>query len=251
MASTLNPTGMDATSGQFKIAGSGDTVNVLQNTSTSIQKGNGSGGLSNAASSTDYAPATSGTSILKGNGAGGFTAAVQGTDYVSTIFSATVTATVTNTVTETSAIGTGVGSKTLAANFLTVGRTLRISGSGIYSAAAVAPGNLTVKIKLGSTVIATTTLGALLSGASNLGYQFEAEVVCRTTGVSGTVITSGSIDYATTSTGTRSFGDLNNGGATSTIDTTSSQVLDVTVTWQTASTSNIVSNIIAVIEVLW
>lgn len=40
-----------------------------------------SGVLSAAASGTDYAPATSGSSILKGNGSGGFSNASAGTDY--------------------------------------------------------------------------------------------------------------------------------------------------------------------------
>ena len=48
---------------------------------TSILKGDGSGGISNATSGTDYAPATSGTAILKGNGSGGFSNATAGTDY--------------------------------------------------------------------------------------------------------------------------------------------------------------------------
>lgn len=48
---------------------------------SSILKGNGAGGFSNASSGTDYAPATSGTSILKGNGSGGFSNATSGTDY--------------------------------------------------------------------------------------------------------------------------------------------------------------------------
>lgn len=224
--STLTPTAMNST-GQFGIAQPGDVItNTSSATTVAIQKGNGSGGMTDA---------------------------VQGNDFQVTLYSSSATTTVTNTVTETSAIGsTGVGSKTLPVNFFnTAGKTLRISGSGIYSAAAVAPGNLTIKIKAGSTILATATLGALLSGASSLGYQFEAEIVCRTAGSSGTVMTSGSIDYATTSTGTRSFGDLNNGGATSTIDTTATQVIDVTVTWQTASTSNIINNLIATIEVLW
>jgi hypothetical protein len=37
--------------------------------------------VSSAVSGTDYAPATSGTSILKGNGSGGFSNATAGTDY--------------------------------------------------------------------------------------------------------------------------------------------------------------------------
>lgn len=48
---------------------------------TSILKGDGSTGIANAVSGTDYAPATSGTAILKGNGSGGFSSAAAGTDY--------------------------------------------------------------------------------------------------------------------------------------------------------------------------
>ena len=47
---------------------------------SSLLKGNGSGGFSNAVSATDYAPATSGSSILKAS-SGGFANAVAGTDY--------------------------------------------------------------------------------------------------------------------------------------------------------------------------
>jgi hypothetical protein len=47
---------------------------IVKNTTTT-------GVLSIAVSGTDYAPATSGTSILKGNGSGGFSNAVAGTDY--------------------------------------------------------------------------------------------------------------------------------------------------------------------------
>ncbi len=48
---------------------------------SSLLKGNGSGGFSNATSGTDYAPATSGSALLKGNGSGGFSSAASGTDY--------------------------------------------------------------------------------------------------------------------------------------------------------------------------
>jgi len=51
-----------------KIASNGTAAT----TGSSILKGNGSGGFSNATSGTDYAPPTSGTSLLYGNGSGGF-----------------------------------------------------------------------------------------------------------------------------------------------------------------------------------
>lgn len=56
-------------SGTVKLLASNATSST---SGTSILKGNGSGGFSNAVSGTDYAPATSGTSILYGNGSGGF-----------------------------------------------------------------------------------------------------------------------------------------------------------------------------------
>lgn len=49
-------------------------------TQTGILKAT-SGVIGTATSGTDYAPATSGSSILKGNGSGGFSNAVSGTDY--------------------------------------------------------------------------------------------------------------------------------------------------------------------------
>ena len=53
---------------------------TLSTTITGVLKGNGTA-ISAAVSGTDYAPATSGTSILKGNGSGGFSNASAGTDY--------------------------------------------------------------------------------------------------------------------------------------------------------------------------
>lgn len=77
---------------------------------TSILKGNGSGGFSNAASGTDYAPATSGTAILKGNGSGGFSAAAAGTDYANTgqklsYFAATTSAELLGVISDESGSG--------------------------------------------------------------------------------------------------------------------------------------------------
>lgn len=53
---------------------------TLRTTITGILKGDGTS-ISAASSGTDYAPATSGSSILKGNGSGGFSNAAAGTDY--------------------------------------------------------------------------------------------------------------------------------------------------------------------------
>lgn len=168
---------------------------------------------------------------------------------VAAIFTQTADKTITNTTSETSAIGTGVGTLTLLANTLVAGSTIHIDGGGVYSAAAITPGNLTIKIKLGSTVIATCVLGALVSGATTLAYNFDAVLVFRSIGASGTVLCHGELDY--NSGLGRNFGDLTNNGAVTTIDTTVDQILDVSVTWQTASVSNIVKNTFAIVEQVW
>jgi hypothetical protein len=56
-------------------------VSGLITVGTSILKGSGSGGISNATAGTDYCAATTGSSVLKG-ASGNTTAATAGTDYV-------------------------------------------------------------------------------------------------------------------------------------------------------------------------
>lgn len=165
------------------------------------------------------------------------------------LFRATADKTVTNTTSETSAIPTGVGTKTLQADWWVVGRTIRIRGHGTYSTPAVTGGTVTIKIKLGSTVIATVATSALLVGATGAAFKFEAIITCRSVGASGTVIVGGAADYQVAG-GARVFDNLDNGGATTTVDTTAEVDIDVTVTWDTASSSKIVKTTIATLEVL-
>lgn len=156
-----------------------------------------------------------------------------------TIFTATADKTVTNTTAETSVVGTGIGSLTLPSNFFVPGKTVRIAGGGVYSA-AFSPGNLTIKIKYGATILATAVITNLLTSASNDAFQFSATITNRTTGSSGTVITDGNVSYDNAAGGlARSFAAINNAGATATINTTTSNLIDVTATFATQSTSNI------------
>lgn len=166
------------------------------------------------------------------------------------LFTQTADKTVTNTVAETSIVGTGVGSLTLPANFFTVGRTIRLRIGGIYSTPAIATPSVVVKVKYGSTVIATKTTTSLLSGASALEFDGEILITCRSTGATGTVMCHGDIEYATGVAGTIAVDPLNNGGATTTIDTTASSLLDVTVTWDTNTTTRIVTSIACTAETL-
>lgn len=166
------------------------------------------------------------------------------------IFSQTADQSVTNTVTETTMIGAGVGTLTLPANFFTIGKTIRIKLSGVYSTVAVTGDTVTVKVKYGSTVIATKATSSLLTGATNLSWWGEIVITCRTTGATGTVQPSGSVRYQASAAGVLAEDELNNGAATVTIDTTASSALNVTVTHSAANASNTIKSLTATVEIL-
>jgi hypothetical protein len=166
------------------------------------------------------------------------------------LFTQTADKAVTNTVTETTILGTGVGTLTLPANFFVAGKTIRIKISGVYSTVVVTGDTVTVKVKCGSTVIASKTTSSLLTGATNLFWAGEIDITCRTTGATGTVQPSGSVWYQVTTVGGIAEDELNNGAATATIDTTTSNALDVTVTHGAADASNSIKSLVATVEVL-
>lgn len=165
------------------------------------------------------------------------------------LFVGTATKTVANTSSETTIFPSSfVGGLTVPANFWSVGSSIKIRCGGVFST-FVTPGNLTVNVKLGGVTIATVVIAALLASANNNGWTGEMIVTCRSAGASGTVVCDGLISYAATSI-TRNFADLDNNGATSTVDTTAATALDITVTWATASTSNTISCVTSSVEVI-
>lgn len=170
---------------------------------------------------------------------------------VGCIFTQTADATVTNTVTETSIVGAGVGyGLTLPANFFIIGKTIRLRIGGIYTTPAIATPSVVVKIKYGTTVLATVTTSSLLSGATALEFDGEIDITCRTTGATGTVSMHGDIEYATGVAGTIAVDALNNAGATKTIDTTAASLLDVTIAWDTATATRAVTSTVCTVEVI-
>lgn len=148
-----------------------------------------------------------------------------------TLFVQTASGVCANTTTETNISSTGVGTLTLPSNFFVVGKTLKIKAFGFHSSTGTP--NLTIKIKLGSTVICTTGAHAT-HGGSNHGIEIDALITCRTTGGSGTVFAQGVVHDDTDH-----IPMVNT--TTSTISTTSSQALTITAQWGTASASNTIT----------
>lgn len=154
----------------------------------------------------------------------------------------TADVTIASTVTETTLLGTVVGTLTLPADSLEVGKTVRIVVRGFLSNTGTP--NLTIRAKLGGTEVVGTGAIVTASGVSNVGFVATFDITLRTTGGSGTVVAAGAFEY-------------NNGTivnavktTTTTIDTTGSLAIDVTAEWGTSSASNTITCQIATIEIL-
>lgn len=149
----------------------------------------------------------------------------------SALFTATGDATVSNSAAEATIIGSGVGSKTTAANYFAAGTSLLVRSSGYLSTPAV-PDSLTIKIKAGSTVVGTATFTLPLNLANQV-FTIESLITCRTAGATGTFMLN-DIIITTNATlaATISAKALNT--ATVTLDTTGTLAWDVTATWGAA-----------------
>lgn len=184
---------------------------------------------------------------------GSFTIAGS-SDYMQNIalFVQTSDKTVTNTVTETSMLGTGVGSLTLPAGYFdAAGKVLLVDISGIYSTPAVVASSVLIKIKIGSTVLASGTTTALATGATGLRFSGKSFITCRTSGASGVLSIDAAINYNVSGSDIPVSDPLNNGGSTITgIDLTGSLAFDITATWDLATTTRSATSTVTILRSL-
>lgn len=89
----------------------------------------------------------------------------------------------------------------------------------------------------------TSISSTLPASASNVGWNAEFSVICRSTGSSGTVVGIGSVTHDSGTS--RGGASLNGPGGLSSLNTTQANAFSVTATWATANASNSISNIIA------
>ncbi len=130
-------------------------------------------------------------------------------------------------------MGTGIGSMTLPAAELTVGKTLHLRLMGIVSTSGTP--NLTLKAKAGSTILATTGVVATGSGLANAQVIVDLYLTCRTIGAAGTVFVQGIADVG---------GVLEPMVNTAVIvlATDVTELIDITAQWGTMSSSNTISS---------
>lgn len=149
------------------------------------------------------------------------------------IYAQTNDVTVVNTTTPTTLIGTVTGSATLPANFFAAGKTIIIFISGTYAQAS-GSNTCTLNFSIGGVAIGSI---ALNHNNTLSATYFEARIVatCRTAGASGTVQYQGC--GLLNVSGTPTFYYINPATSGS-INTTTTNAINVTATWSAANASN-------------
>jgi len=155
--------------------------------------------------------------------------------------------TVVNTGSETTLIGSGDNTLTIPAFFFTPGKTIRIRGWGYYSTASISQGTLTIKVKIGSTVVSYALISQT-QGITNKGWRIDDEFTCTGAGTSGSLWAQGRVDMDIVSFTTAAYWMTNTTPVA--INTTNSYNLDVTATYSNPSLSNSITSTNFVFEVL-
>jgi len=159
-------------------------------------------------------------------------------------FAQTSTATVSASTVETTLTSSGSGSLTIPAAAWFAGKTYKVVLHGTYSTSNTNPTNLTLKIKLGTTLIAQNVV-FLGSAKSNIPFEIRAEITCRSTGSSGTVFTMGMI-----SSGDDWGSQIDNGTSTTTVNLSTSQTLNITATMNDNHSGNAISAYMVLLEAM-
>ena len=144
-----------------------------------------------------------------------------------------------NSNAETSLFNSGLGNRALPANYLTQGRMLRVTAYGSYSTAGAAPGNISLLLYIGTTVVASSGPLPAAVGVGGRMWTLDCMILAQTSGSSGQVVARGQhVRYSTSSASVSyEFG----GGAPVTIDTTAAQAVGLNWKFDTASTSSSVT----------
>lgn len=159
---------------------------------------------------------------------------------MSGIITATSQVSVQNTSTETTILQTTVNSSELSS-----GTFFRFKFQGTHQGQATS-GTLTFRMYLGSTAGQTVVMTSQSSARARTYCDFEGLATIRTTGSSGTYISTGVYRYTTSNTAQAHWYQGN--ATTTTVDTTVNITVRLTAQWATASATNILLVENAVIE---
>lgn len=143
-----------------------------------------------------------------------------------------------NTVASTAAETTFETTYNIPANTLTGGSVLHLRLAGVYGTHSTAP-TVRIRVKLGGTTLLDTAAYTTTLSMSNRGWGVEAAIHCHVAGASGVLEAQGVARFST-SAAAGVLLDMEN-TATSSVDTTTANALEVTVQWGTSNSANTIT----------
>ena len=156
-------------------------------------------------------------------------------------FSLTSNKTITSTTAETALSDVGYGTTSLAANVMTIGKSLKIIARGIYSTALL-PGTLRFRVSVGGTTILDTGANTPPGSASNLYWEVRGLISCQTTGGAGAIIGQGQFEHNISATDA-TFWQMAN-ATTALMNTTATNIISTTVALSNTADSVTCTNLI-------
>jgi hypothetical protein len=126
----------------------------------------------------------------------------------------------------------------LPANYCVPGRVIRVTAQGTYGNSS--GGQLTLKVKFGTTVIGATPGTATPTPGPAREWRMDYQITCDTTGASGTVEGQGIFYFFSTSTGSTDVEMLNTAAVPS-INTTTTQTLQLSAQFTVSNANNTVT----------
>lgn len=153
----------------------------------------------------------------------------------SVLFSQTANATAANTAAETSLSTSGLGTRTIPANYLRAGSVVRVQAAGVIADTG-AP-TIQFRLKIGATTYLDFGAGTLGAFIGTHGWTFDGMVTIRTAGAGGTALGNGLV-YVSTA-GNPDIDTTNTVPVA--IDTTAALAVDFTVQWGTANPANTIT----------
>lgn len=183
--------------------------------------------------------------VLQTDGSGALTWTVSG--LVQALDKSLTEQSVSNTTSETS-----IYTPTIAANTLVAGKALRLRVTGNLANTSGGAVNVTVKIKLGGTTIFNSGLTSIGNGFSIAPFVIEALINANNATNSQRAFAVWQYPTANTSDGGANtpVAASQGGHSSLAVDMTSSQTLDVTVTWASAATTITVKRWAAILELV-
>jgi len=151
------------------------------------------------------------------------------------LYSQTTQSATINTTGEQTLVGSGVGSLLVDRDVFQIGDSFHGKiGGKINATGGGGRSEITIKVKAGSTILASTGVFDL-DNATNSGWELELDFTIATIGASGTICTNGNFVYNKDSN-REIFGHIFQD--VQTIDTTIPNTLDITAEWNVLNTGD-------------